>query len=164
MVTNRTPVAGARAVVRNEPPRQGEWKTKTSGSKTEGRVRNKESWSRTKPRPGDRSGEAVRTARERPGGALPTLVNQVINGEVWQLANRDTMSESQSFGRQRRFTVEQAFVVLSLAIAATILLVFGIDLLNGWTLNRYSLAMDFTYLFCGIVLGYLSWHVYREQS
>lgn len=158
-------MTGARAGVRNEPPRQGEWKTNTSGSETEVRVRNKQSWPQTKPQVGDRgtqSGDAVRTIRKRSSAAQPALVRQVIDGEVWQLANRATMSEPQT-GKRHGFTVEQAFIVLSFAIAATILLVFGMDLATGWTLNRYRLEMDITYLFCGTVLGYLSWHVYREQ-
>jgi len=51
-----------------------------------------------------------------------------------------------------------------MAVAAILLLLFGLDLALGIPFGKMSMMMNVGYLVCAVVLAYLSWSTYREQT
>ena len=56
-----------------------------------------------------------------------------------------------------RQTLEKSFVMFGFAVAITLVLLFGIDLITGWPFHQASKAYDIANIVCGMVLAYLSW-------
>jgi hypothetical protein len=57
----------------------------------------------------------------------------------------------------------KALTIISMAVAGILLLLFGADLALGFPFKRASLTIDIGFVVCSLVLGYLSWTVYRDQ-
>jgi len=57
----------------------------------------------------------------------------------------------------------KALCILGIAIAALVLIVFGLDLVLAIPFKRVSLAIDVGFILCSGVLGFLSWSTLREQ-
>ena len=55
-----------------------------------------------------------------------------------------------------------AFTIFGFAVAAVLVLIFGLDLAIGVPFEQVSQLMDVTYLVCGIILGGLSWSCLRD--
>ena len=53
--------------------------------------------------------------------------------------------------------------ILGMAIAAMLLIVFGMDLAMGVPFDGRSSAMDISFVICSAILAYLSWMTFREQ-
>jgi hypothetical protein len=58
----------------------------------------------------------------------------------------------------------KALCIVGMAVAAILLLLFGLDLALGIPFGKMSMMMNVGYLVCAVVLGYLSWSTYREQT
>ena len=57
--------------------------------------------------------------------------------------------------------------VLSLVgavIAALLLLIFALDVALGIPFSGASKVMDIGFIICALILGYLSWSTFREQT
>ena len=50
------------------------------------------------------------------------------------------------------------------ALAALLLLVFGLDLALKFPFGRVSPTMDIGFLLCSLALGYVSWATLKEQK
>jgi hypothetical protein len=60
------------------------------------------------------------------------------------------------------FSLPKGFVIAGYAVAAFQVALFGSDLLIGWPFWRASTMFDASAVFCGAVLGYLTWNTHRE--
>jgi hypothetical protein len=58
----------------------------------------------------------------------------------------------------------KAFSVFGMVVSIIFLLVFSLDLAIQMPFGRASLLADIGFLICGLLLGYMSWLTYREQS
>ncbi len=60
----------------------------------------------------------------------------------------------------------KALTIVGMFVAALLLLLFALDLALGIPFggSSASSAMDIGMIICGLVLGYLSWSAYREQT
>jgi len=58
----------------------------------------------------------------------------------------------------------KALCIVGMAVAAILLLLFGLDLALGIPFGKMSMMMNVGYLVCAVVLAYLSWSTYREQT
>jgi hypothetical protein len=54
--------------------------------------------------------------------------------------------------------------VVGAIVAILLLIVFGLDLVSGFPFDRVSSVMDVGFLFCSLVLGYVSWTTLMEQT
>jgi membrane protein implicated in regulation of membrane protease activity len=57
----------------------------------------------------------------------------------------------------------KAFSIIALIVAICMLLIFGLDAAIGIPFRKASVTMDGGFIFCGVVLSYLSWRTFREQ-
>ncbi|HEX4128790.1 MAG TPA: hypothetical protein VHZ24_02020 [Pirellulales bacterium] len=57
----------------------------------------------------------------------------------------------------------KAFSIIALIVAIALLLLFGLDLTPIGPFRKASPKMDYGFLVCAVVLGYLSWRTFREQ-
>ena len=73
---------------------------------------------------------------------------------------RDRPSRAQPSRVQ--FDIRMAFTLFGFAVAAVLVILFGLDLALAVPFQRVSLLMDVTYLICGITLAGLSWSCYRD--
>jgi hypothetical protein len=69
---------------------------------------------------------------------------------------------ARSRSRRVQFDVRMAFTLLGFAVAAVLAILFGLDLAMAVPFGRVSLLMDVSYVFCGIILGWLSWSCFRD--
>jgi hypothetical protein len=58
----------------------------------------------------------------------------------------------------------KALTVLGLLVAILLLVVFAADLALGIPFSKASIAMDIGIIICAIILAYLSWTAYKEQT
>ncbi len=58
----------------------------------------------------------------------------------------------------------KAFSVFGMVVAIIFLLVFALDLALQMPFGRASWIADVGFILCAIMLGYLSWLTYREQT
>ena len=58
----------------------------------------------------------------------------------------------------------KALCIVGMAVAAILLLLFGLDLGLGIVFGKMSVMMNIGFLVCAVVLGYLSWATFREQT
>jgi hypothetical protein len=58
----------------------------------------------------------------------------------------------------------KAFSVFGMVVAVIFLLVFSLDLALQTPFGRASWIADVGFIICAILLGYMSWLTYREQS
>jgi hypothetical protein len=54
--------------------------------------------------------------------------------------------------------------IAGMAVAALLLLMFGLDLALGFPFRKASVIMDILFVVCAAMLGYMSWTTYREQT
>ena len=57
----------------------------------------------------------------------------------------------------------KALCFFGIAVAALLLLLFGLDLAAEIPFGRESVAMDVGFIICAAALGYISWSTLREQ-
>jgi hypothetical protein len=58
----------------------------------------------------------------------------------------------------------KAFSVFGMVVAVILLLIFTLDLALEMPFGRASLVADIGFIICGLLLGYMSWLTYREQT
>ncbi len=58
--------------------------------------------------------------------------------------------------------LEKSFVVFGYVVAATLVAIFGSDLILGWPFQHASTVFDVTNVICGAGLAYLSWDAYQS--
>jgi hypothetical protein len=58
----------------------------------------------------------------------------------------------------------KAFSVFGMVVAAIFLLVFALDLAAGMPFGKASWIADVGFILCALILGYLSWSTFREQT
>jgi hypothetical protein len=51
-----------------------------------------------------------------------------------------------------------------MAVAALLALLFGLDLGLGVPFGGKSMSMSIGFIVCAVILGYLSWSTFREQT
>ena len=54
--------------------------------------------------------------------------------------------------------------IIGMALSALVFLVFLIDISVAFPFSRYSIMMDVVFLTVSVLLAWMSWNVYREQS
>jgi uncharacterized membrane protein YuzA (DUF378 family) len=59
-------------------------------------------------------------------------------------------------------TTETALLAVAAVISMVLMLLFAVDLVTAWPLERYSPLTDVTYLLCGLGVAYLTWHAHRD--
>ena len=59
---------------------------------------------------------------------------------------------------------DKAFSVFGMVVSIVFLLVFTLDLAFGMPFGGASLIADIGFIICALLLGYMSWTTYREQS
>jgi len=60
--------------------------------------------------------------------------------------------------------MSKALCLAGMVVAAILLLLFGLDLGLGIVFGKMSVMMNVGFLVCAVVLGYLSWATFREQT
>jgi hypothetical protein len=58
----------------------------------------------------------------------------------------------------------KVFSVFGMVVSIVFLLVFALDLAVGMPFGGASWIADIGFIICAILLGYMSWTTYREQS
>ncbi len=58
----------------------------------------------------------------------------------------------------------KALCIVGMAVAVLLLLLFGLDLGLKIPFNGASPTMSIGFIVCAVVLGYLSWSTFREQT
>jgi len=58
----------------------------------------------------------------------------------------------------------KALSMLAMLVAALLILVFALDLAMGMPFKKASTMMDIGVIICGVILAYLSWSTFREQT
>lgn len=58
----------------------------------------------------------------------------------------------------------KALTIIAMVVAALVLLVFVLDLAISFPFARANKVMDVGFIVCALMLGYLSWMAYREQT
>jgi hypothetical protein len=58
----------------------------------------------------------------------------------------------------------KAFSVFGMVVSIVFLLVFTLDLALEMPFGRASWIADVGFIICAILLGYMSWATYREQT
>lgn len=61
-----------------------------------------------------------------------------------------------------QFDLRMGFTLFGFAVAAVLVILFGLDLALAVPFQRVSPLMDVTYLICGIILAGLSWSCFRD--
>jgi hypothetical protein len=56
----------------------------------------------------------------------------------------------------------KAMTIGGMAVAGLTALVFGLDLVAEFPFQGVNKLMDIGFVLCGLILGYLSWHAFRE--
>jgi hypothetical protein len=59
-------------------------------------------------------------------------------------------------------SMHKALSIVGTAIAALLLLVFGLDLAFGFPFEGAQPTMDIAFIVCSLILGYLCWDTLRE--
>ena len=57
----------------------------------------------------------------------------------------------------------KALCYFGIAVAALLVLLFGLDLALGFPFDRESATMDVGFIICAAAPGYISWSTLREQ-
>lgn len=57
----------------------------------------------------------------------------------------------------------KALCILGMAVAALLLLLFGLDMGLSWPFRGANKMMDIAFIVTSLILAYLSWMTYREQ-
>lgn len=58
----------------------------------------------------------------------------------------------------------KALCIVGMAVAALLVLLFGLDLGLGIPFGGTSMTMSIGFIVCAAILGYLSWSTFREQT
>ena len=58
----------------------------------------------------------------------------------------------------------KALCIVGMAVAALLVLLFGLDLGLGIPFGGKSMLMSIVFIVCAAILGYLSWSTFREQT
>lgn len=58
----------------------------------------------------------------------------------------------------------KAMSIVGMVIAVLIFLLFTLDLALARPFYRASMVMDVVFVVCALILGYLSWTTYKEQT
>ncbi len=58
----------------------------------------------------------------------------------------------------------KAFSVFGMVVSIIFLLVFSLDLALGMPFGGASYIADVGFITCALMLGYMSWSTYREQT
>jgi hypothetical protein len=58
----------------------------------------------------------------------------------------------------------KVLAISGMVVAVLLLLIFGADLGIGVPFSGASLWMDVSFLICAVLLGYMSWSTFREQT
>jgi hypothetical protein len=58
----------------------------------------------------------------------------------------------------------KAFSVFGMVVSIIFLLVFSLDLALGMPFGGASSIADIGFIICALLLGYMSWTTYREQT
>ena len=58
----------------------------------------------------------------------------------------------------------KAFSVFGMVVSIIFLLVFSLDLALGMPFGGASMIADIGFIVCALMLGYMSWSTYREQT
>ncbi|MGO8691236.1 MAG: hypothetical protein ACLQLG_16560 [Thermoguttaceae bacterium] len=54
--------------------------------------------------------------------------------------------------------------IIGMVVAGLLLLVFGIDAAAEFPFGRASMLMDISMIVCSLILGYLGWATWRQQT
>ena len=58
----------------------------------------------------------------------------------------------------------KALCIVGMVVAAMLLLLFGFDLALKIPFGGASMVMSVAFIICAVILGYLSWSTFREQT
>ena len=58
----------------------------------------------------------------------------------------------------------KAMTICGMLVAALILVIFGLDLAVGVPFQKISLVMDIGFVVAALLLAYMSWATFREQT
>ena len=58
----------------------------------------------------------------------------------------------------------KALCIAGMVVAVLLLLIFGVDIAVNFPFNAPSWWMDALPILCALILGYLSWATFREQT
>ena len=54
--------------------------------------------------------------------------------------------------------------IIGMVVAGLLTVVFAADAASGYPFGGYSLLMDITMIVCSLILGYLGWATWRQQT
>jgi hypothetical protein len=57
--------------------------------------------------------------------------------------------------------LERSFCIFGFAVAALLILTFGLDLITAWPFWRASVPFDIAFVACGAALAYVTWDSWR---
>jgi hypothetical protein len=117
-------------------------------------------------RAGEQETRKLHARHRRQMGNMHEARPQTTNSKATRKAGPPSMKLSPSTVSHRTatnyFTGEMLLVWVGFVTAASLLILFGLDLAVGWPFMRASLLMDISFTVCGLILGYLSWNAYRD--
>ena len=58
----------------------------------------------------------------------------------------------------------KALTIVGMVIAVLVFSLFGLDLAIRFPFGKASVAMDIGAILCAVILGYLSWATFKEQT
>lgn len=58
----------------------------------------------------------------------------------------------------------KVLTIIGMFVAVVVLLIFALDLAIGMPFQKASMIMDIGMVIAALVLGFLSWQTYREQT
>ena len=58
----------------------------------------------------------------------------------------------------------KAMTICGMLVAALILVIFGLDLAVGVPFQKISMVMDIGFVVAALLLAYMSWATFREQT
>jgi hypothetical protein len=100
----------------------------------------------------------------RPVRSTPRSVQErpEASGTSGQVTTPVPARPSRSQPSRVQFDIRMAFTLFGFAVAAVLIILFGLDVAVAVPFQRVSPLMDVTYLICGIILAGLSWSCYRD--
>lgn len=60
--------------------------------------------------------------------------------------------------------MQRAIAIAGMVVAGLIALLFTFDLAAGYPFGGRSMLMDIASIICALVLGYMSWNIFREAA
>jgi hypothetical protein len=74
---------------------------------------------------------------------------------------RNLCRRARQLGNFRDSGVERLLTTFAFAVAALLIVAFGLDLVTGWPFWRASKFLDVSFVACGFGLAYLSWNAHK---